>query len=271
VSQANAIFNNSILIYKFKQLLMNASDCILEIYNLSNFHITIKSDNSPVTKADIAAHTILINGLSSLTPTIPVISEENNESLSISKFHSTYWLIDPLDGTKEFISRNGEFTINVALIENNKPNLGFVCVPTKKTLYWGGKNYGSFKSIENLYKSKVICASYPQNPVRVVASRNHLNQATIDFIKTLGRTKLIKVGSSLKFLTLAEGKADYYPRFAPTSEWDTAAAHAILEGAGGKVNKVDGSNLSYGKLNILNPNFIARGRELVEKQRNFRK
>ena len=266
MSQANAIFNNSTLIYKLKQLLMNAGDCILDIYHLSNLDIAMKSDNSPVTKADIAAHTLLFNGLSSLTPTIPVISEEDNESLSISRFHSTYWLIDPLDGTKEFISRNGEFTVNVALIENNKPSLGFVCVPTQKILYWGGANYRSFKSIKNLNKSKVICASYPQNPIRVVASRNHLNQATIDFIKTLGRTKLIKAGSSLKFLTIAEGKADYYPRFAPTSEWDTAAAHAILEGAGGKVNKVDGSNLSYGKLNILNPNFIARGRELIDNQ-----
>jgi len=261
MSQTNAIFNNNALINKLKQLLMNASNCILEIYNLSNLDITIKSDNSPVTKADILAHTLLVNGLSSITPTIPVISEEDNDSLLISRFYSTYWLIDPLDGTKEFISRNGEFTVNVALIENNKPSLGFVCVPTEKILYWGGANYGSFKSIENFNKSQIIYASYPQNPIRVVASRNHLNQATIDFIKTLGRTKLIKAGSSLKFLTIAEGKADYYPRFAPTSEWDTAAAHAILEGAGGKVNKVDGSNLSYGKLNILNPSFIARGRE----------
>jgi 3'(2'), 5'-bisphosphate nucleotidase len=260
MSQANAIFNNNTLINKLKQLLMNAGDCILDIYHLSNLDIKTKSDNSPVTKADIAAHTLLFNGLSNLTPTIPVISEEDNESLSLSRFHSTYWLIDPLDGTKEFISRNGEFTVNVALIENNKPSLGFVCVPTKKTLYWGGTNYGSFKSIENLNKSKVIYASYPQNPIRVVTSRSHLNQATIDFINTLGITKLIKAGSSLKFLTIAEGKADYYPRFAPTSEWDTAAAHAILEGAGGKVNKADGSNLSYGKLNILNPSFIARGK-----------
>ena len=158
MSQANAIFNNSALIYKLKQLLMNVSDCILDIYHQSNLDITIKSDNSPVTKADIAAHTLLFNGLSSLTPIIPVISEEDNESLSISRFHSTYWLIDPLDGTKEFISRNGEFTVNVALIENNKPSLGFVCVPTQKILYWGGANYRSFK----LYKYcpctwKLIC------------------------------------------------------------------------------------------------------------------
>ena len=150
MSQANAIFNNSTLIYKLKQLLMNAGDCILDIYHLSNLDIAMKSDNSPVTKADIAAHTLLFNGLLSLTPTISVISEEDNESLSISRFHSTYWLIDPLDGTKEFISRNGEFTVNVALIENNKPSLGFVCVPTQKILYWGGANYRSFKSIENL-------------------------------------------------------------------------------------------------------------------------
>ncbi|MDC0893266.1 hypothetical protein OAS78_05675 [Pseudomonadales bacterium] len=131
-------------------------------------------------------------------------------------------------------------------------------------LYWSWANYGSFKSIEKLNKSKVICASYPQDPIRVVASRNHLNKATIDFIKTLGRTKLIKAGSSLKFLSIEEGKADYYPRFAPTPECDTAAAHAILEGAGGKVKKVDGSNLSYGKLNILNTNYIERGRELID-------
>ena len=114
MSQASAIFNNSTLINNLKQLLMNASDCILDIYHLSDLDITIKSDNSPVTKADIVAHTLLFNGLSSLTPNIPIISEEDNGSLSISRSHSTYWLIDPLDGTKEFISRNGEFTVNVA-------------------------------------------------------------------------------------------------------------------------------------------------------------
>ena len=264
MSQANLIFNNSTLICKLKQLLLNAGDCILDIYHLSNMDITIKSDDSPVTKADIAAHALLFNNLSSLTPTIPIISEEDRESFSKARFHSTFWLIDPLDGTKEFINRNGEFTVNVALIEDNKPRLGFVYVPTQKSLYWGGENYGSFKSIGNLNKNKAIFASFAQNPVRVVASRNHLNQNTMDFIKSLGKTKLIKVGSSLKFLTIAEGKADYYPRFAPTSEWDTAAAHAILEGAGGKVNKVDGSNLSYGKSNIINPSFIARGRRLID-------
>ena len=259
MSQANEIFNNNKLIHKLKQLLINAGNCILDIYHLSNLDITIKSDNSPVTKADLAAHHLLFKGLSSLTPTIPVISEEEKESLSISRFYSTYWLIDPLDGTKEFISRNGEFTVNVALIEKNKPSLGFVIVPTQKTLYWGGINLGSFKSKIDLKRTVSISVANPHNPVRVVVSSNHLNQATLDYIKTLGKTELVRAGSSLKFLTIAEGKTDCYPRLGSTCEWDTAAAQAVLEGAGGQVNQVDGSPLSYGKLDILNPHFIARG------------
>jgi len=259
MSIANEIFNNDKLIHKLKQLLISAGNCVLEIYHRSNVDITIKSDNSPVTTADLTSHNLLLKGLSSLTPTIPIISEEEKESLSISKFHSTYWLIDPLDGTKEFISQNSEFTVNVALIEKNKPSLGFVVVPAQETIYWGGINLGSFKSKINLKKTQSISVSNPRNPVRVVTSNNHLNQATLDYIKTLGKTELVRVGSSLKFLTIAEGKADCYPRLGPTCEWDTAAAQAILEGAGGQVKQIDGSPLSYGKLDVLNPHFIANG------------
>ena len=260
MSQTNAIINNSTLIYKLKQLLINTSDCILDIYHLSNLDITIKSDNSPVTKADIAAHTLLFNGLSSLTPTIPVISEEDNESLSISKSHSTYWLIDPLDGTKEFIRGRNDFTVNIALIIDSIPVLGVIYLPALSTTYWGSSGLGATRKKNGGRPTEISTRRVPAVGATVVTSRSHLTPETEHWLlkQTLARRE--PAGSSVKFCRIAEGKADLYPRFGPTMEWDVAAGHAILIAAGGKVDTLDGNPLSYGKPGFKNPNFIARGR-----------
>jgi len=184
------------------------------------------------------------------------VSEEDSLSLTVPSQHDCYWLIDPLDGTKEFIQRNGQFTVNLALIENQRPSLGIVSTPVDQTLYWGGKNLGAWRALDGQIAS-IKTRVEPAQPTIVVASKSHLNAATANFIAELGNTELIQAGSSLKFLRIAEGKAHIYPRLAPTCEWDTAAAQAILEGAGGAVLQISGEPMQYGKKDILNPHFIA--------------
>ena len=256
------LLSDSSLQAELKKIVINAGEEILDIYHSDNFETNLKNDNSPVTKADLAAHHILANGLNKLTPTIPVVSEEDKASLKIPREHKLYWLVDPLDGTKEFINQSHEFTVNVALIHNNQTVYGFVGVPALNTLYWGGKGYGAFKTSLPILCNTVesIHVSSSKNSTRVFASKSHLNTETKSFIDDIsGEVELIQAGSSLKFLRIAEGLADIYPRLAPTCEWDTAAAQAILEGAGGNVTQPDGSPMVYGKLEILNPFFIARG------------
>ena len=258
--QAQKIVTNSTLLADLVQLTKDAGDTILEIYQSDDFGIESKADASPVTAADLAAHHFLMAGLKRLTPHIPVVSEEDADSLKIPHYNACYWLIDPLDGTKEFISKNGEFTVNLALIEANKPSFGLVGVPVANTVYWGGNNLGAFKQIQNnLHPASPIECVTAQDPIRVLASKSHLNTATKTLIDNLGPTTLIQAGSSLKFIRIAEGQADYYPRLAPTCEWDTAAAQAVLEGAGGSVQQASGEAMVYGKVDILNPFFIARG------------
>ncbi len=257
--EANEIVKNNQLLESLLNLMKKANKAIMEVYEEKHSQVDIKDDNTPVTKADLKANRILTNGLKTLFPKIPTVSEEDTESLDIPKKHKVFWLIDPLDGTKEFIKKNDEFTCNLALIENNTSTLGFVSVPVKELIYYGGKDFGSklinkYKIISEVRykKSSGIC--------RVVASKSHLNQETKDFINNIQeKVKLIQAGSSLKFIKIAEGLADIYPRLAPTSEWDTAAAQAILEGAGGKITQLNGDDIIYGKMNILNPFFIARG------------
>lgn len=240
-------------------ILKDANNAILEIYNKTNKQIITKSNNTPLTEADLAANSIIINGLKNIFPDIPVVSEENEDSLSIPRKNDIFWLIDPLDGTKEFINHNDEFTCNVALIERNRTRLGFVGVPVKGEIYFGGKQFGANLLDQNNILSEVKYKS-KDGICRVVASKSHLNEETSQFIEKINEpTQLIQAGSSLKFIKIANGFADIYPRLAPTSEWDTAAAHAILEGAGGSVTQINGSDLIYGKNDILNPFFIARG------------
>ena len=168
-----------------------------------------------------------------------------------------YWLVDPLDGTKEFINKNGEFTINIALIENRYPLEGYVYSPSRKTLYVGGGNKNSYK-IQNSILEQIQTSSI-SDPIRIVASRSHLNEETKKYISQFPQYELLQSGSSIKLCMVAEGKADVYPRFAPTSEWDTAAAQAVVEGAGGSVLDTNGDRLIYQKDNILNPHFIVKG------------
>ncbi|MDC1350606.1 3'(2'),5'-bisphosphate nucleotidase CysQ [Oceanospirillaceae bacterium] len=253
--QAQAILADPKLLKALQQLVHQAGEAIMQVYQTADFGIETKKDDSPVTKADLDAHYLLVNGLAKLTPHIAIVSEEDPASQIVPQTHNCYWLIDPLDGTKEFISRNGQFTVNLALIEDNAPSFGFVSTPIDQTLYWGGKHLGAWRWRDDSIEPLQI--QVHQSPKRVVASKSHLNDATRDFITNLGPTTLVQAGSSLKLLRIAEGEADIYPRLAPTCEWDTAAAQAVLEGAGGKVTQVDGSPMKYGKEDILNPYFVA--------------
>lgn len=253
------IINNENLRNKIIDLMREASNEIIKIYKNPTNRIEYKNDNSPLTEADLAANKILSENLRNIFPDIPIVSEENKDSFLIPKEHKVFWLIDPLDGTKEFINKNGEFTCNLALVENSYTRLGFVSVPVKDQVYFGGKNFGS-KMVNKTNNFKDIKYSSKKGICRVVASKNHLNKETIKFIENIPiTTEIIQAGSSLKFLRIAEGFADIYPRLGPTSEWDTAAAHAILEGAGGQVTQINGEDLIYGKSNILNPHFVAQG------------
>ena len=254
---ADIVLNDMQLMIQLKALMWEASRSIMEIYNSKDFGTEAKNDESPVTKADLAAHRVLVQGLSELTPLIPVVSEEDPDSVDIGRTANTYWLIDPLDGTKEFINRNGEFTCNLALIENKKAVLGFVTTPAHDELYVGGPALDS--TIETRQTPpQVIKHSRVDDVTRVVASKSHLNKETQKYIEAIeGNIDLVQAGSSFKFLKIATGDADVYPRLAPTCEWDTAAAHAILVGAGGKVIQANGEPMVYGKNDILNPHFVA--------------
>ena len=232
--------------------LEQCAEKIMEIYGNFNNDIQIKDDNSPLTQADIASHDIINECLKSLG--YPIISEESQNIYTKS---SKYWLVDPLDGTKEFINKNGEFTINIALIENRYPLEGYVYSPTTKTLYLGGLDKKSYKVQNSIIEQ--IQTVKTADPIRIVVSRSHLNEETQKYISQFTKHELLQSGSSIKFCMVAEGKADIYPRFAPTSEWDTGAAQAVVEGAGGLVLDKNGKRMIYQKDNILNPHFIVKG------------
>ena len=254
---------NIIIDNNFKEEVINilrkANQIIMNVYSRSNFDINFKDDNSPLTEADLSAHKLISAGLKKINPQIPIVSEEDENSIFVPKNSQFYWLLDPLDGTKEFIKKSGEFTCNIALIKNSQTLYGFVGVPASGTIFHGGKNKGSFKIINKSKQTQINCS--PQNnPIRIIMSKSHINKDTLDYINKLNSEyTTVQAGSSLKFLKIAEGKADLYPRLGLTSEWDTAAAHAILEGAGGSVLQLNGEQLVYNKENILNPFFIAKG------------
>jgi 3'(2'), 5'-bisphosphate nucleotidase len=238
-----------------------AGAAIMDVYEgdeRRDFGATTKIDNSPLTEADLRAHEIIVSGLHALTPEWPVLSEESADIPFAERAQwRTYWLVDPLDGTKEFVSRNGEFTVNIALIHDHMPVLGVVYVPAIDTLYIGGEGQGAFKQVANGELIAIKPTVPSQLLPRVVGSRSHRGELLDAYLARLGNHELVSMGSSLKFCLLAEGLADLYPRLGPTSEWDTAAAHAVVEGAGGVVCLLDGSPLRYNtKANILNPHFI---------------
>ncbi|WP_429176737.1 3'(2'),5'-bisphosphate nucleotidase CysQ [Aeromonas salmonicida] len=239
-----------------------AGDIIMAIYS-QPFTVEYKGDESPLTAADKGAHEVIVQALAGLTPDIPVLSEESGpEVMGLRHGWSRYWLVDPLDGTKEFVSRNGEFTVNIALIEDGKPLWGLVYAPVLDRLWYGGKGMGAWGVADGKREAIQTRPHQEGSPWRVVGSRNHLSRETLDYLARFGdiergEIELVSMGSSLKFCIIAEGGAELYPRLAPTCEWDTAAAQAVLEGAGGSVTRLDGSPLAYNKPDILNPWFVA--------------
>ena len=263
MGKASEIIKNKKLLEKLLNLMNEANKAIMKVYEKSNSDFVLKTNNTPLTEADLAANNILTKGLKNLFPKIRIVSEEDENSLNIPKTDKVYWLIDPLDGTKEFINKSNDFTCNLALIENKIPTLGFVSIPVRELIYFGGKEHGSKVFDKEKIFTEIKYKSIP-GVCRIVASKSHLNKETQKFIDEIeGKVELIQAGSSLKFLKIASGLADVYPRLGPTSEWDTAAAHAILEGAGGKVSQLNGKDIEYGKENILNPYFIAKGVEYI--------
>jgi len=234
----------------------DAGDAIMEIYQ-KDFSIEYKDDQSPLTEADIKSNEIICKELERLYPTIPILSEENKTvSYEERKNWELFWLIDPIDGTKEFIKKNGEFTVNIALIENNTPVLGVVYAPALGDMYYAQKGNGSFK---NGQKLPLHINKLPKERLKVVASKSHLSEETQTFIDNLYTKEIEQVskGSSLKLCMVAEGTADIYPRLAPTMEWDTGAAHAIVIEVGKRVLQFGKKeNLLYNKEVLLNPWFV---------------
>lgn len=246
------------LIESLLTLSEEAGRAILGVYD-GPIKVTVKADDSPLTQADQAAHRLIEQALAQLTPQWPLVSEESSpEQQQLRTMTPCYWLVDPLDGTKEFIQRNGEFTVNLALIREGAPIFGVVHVPVQGLTYWGGASLGAWRRSDRGIQAIRGRAPIADEPLQVVGSRSHSNQQTQAYLATLGEYELISVGSSLKFCLLAEGRAHLYPRLAPTCEWDTAAAQAILEGAGGRVETLEGTPLRYSKAEILNPSFVAR-------------
>jgi 3'(2'), 5'-bisphosphate nucleotidase len=235
----------------------SAGEKILGIYQTNDFGLTLKVDDSPLTLADRAAHDEIVNKL--VKSGIPILSEEGVDiPYDVRKNWEYFWLVDPLDGTKEFVKKNGEFTVNIALIHEGEPIIGVVYAPVLDWMYWGSKGDGAWKLTENCIPEKLSTVS--DFTVRNIAcSRSHMNLQTEEFISQYPEAELITMGSSLKFMLVAENKAQLYPRFGPTMEWDTAAAHAIVSAMGGKVERIeDKISLKYNKENLLNPDFLVR-------------
>lgn len=234
-----------------------AGDAILEVYS-EDFSITQKEDDSPLTKADLASHVIIRDALSSLTPDIPLLSEESAAiDFATRASWREYWLVDPLDGTKEFVNRNGEFTVNIALIQNHQAVCGVVHVPVSGISYTGITGLGATRIDSDDVHQQINVRRPCADPAVVVGSRSHANPKLVQYLAGAGDYQLVSMGSSLKFCLLAEGKADFYPRLGLTSEWDTAAAHAVVTAAGGRIVKLNGENLEYNhKESLLNPDFL---------------
>ncbi len=235
-----------------------AGAVILEHYR-DGVEVRAKADASPVTIADEAAEAVILAGLAELTPETLVVAEETVAGGHVPELDERpFWLVDPLDGTKEFLSRNGEFTVNIALIEGGQPVLGVVLAPALGQVWWGARGEGAMTRNGGAPRA-IVARPWPAAGAVAVASRSHSDAETEAFLDQAGVAARISAGSSLKFCLIAEGKADIYPRFGPTMEWDTAAGHAVLSAAGGRVTTRDGAPFLYRKPGFRNPGFIARG------------
>lgn len=239
------------------EIAVEAGKAILDVYG-KDFEVAHKEDQSPLTRADLASHRIICDALTRLTPDIPVLSEESSDMDYDTRANwSQYWLVDPLDGTKEFINRNGEFTVNIALIRFHQPVLGVVHIPVTGVTYTGLAGKWASKHDADGRMEHIRVRNPCADPVVVVGSRSHANPRLLEYLEKLGNYELVSMGSSLKFCLVAEGKADFYPRLGPTSEWDTAAAHAVVLAAGGTIITLEGKPLRYNtKKSLLNPEFL---------------
>ena len=251
------------LAYEVCDIAEAAGAVILDVYKASEgMVIEKKADDSPLTIADQKANRIICDRLEQLDPLFPIVSEENKEIPYETRKNFEYsWLVDPLDGTKEFIKRNGEFTVNIALVHEGRTVLGVVYIPVTNETFWAAKGEGAYQRIDATDKP-LHAASFKMKDagLKLVCSRSHLNDETQTFVDGFESPELVSRGSSLKFLILAQGEAHIYPRLAPTMEWDTGAAQIILEEAGGKVISAATNNaLDYNKENLRNPHFIAYG------------
>ena len=240
-----------------------AGEAILNVYNspqaMQGHGVQHKADASPLTEADLSAHRVIVQQLAALGTHIPIVSEEDDASHARRVPVGAFWIIDPLDGTKEFIARNGQFTVNIALVRDGVPVFGVVYAPVLDEMFWNVPDEGAWLRRAGVTQRlrAATQASRIGQPVRVLASRSHMNPETEAFIRSLGAHEVVQAGSSLKFCRIAEGAADCYPRLGPTCEWDTAAAQAVLEASGGHVQSLDGVRLGYGKSDVLNPPFVA--------------
>lgn len=252
---------------------VKAGDAIMEIYE-RGFSIVYKNDDSPLTEADKKSNEIICSQLEEIYPKTPILSEENKEvPYEIRKNWEYYWLIDPLDGTKEFIKKNGEFTVNIALMKKDKPILGVICAPALNLLYYAEESKGAFRIDGNGQKYKLpIYNKEPDNcTIKIVSSKSHLSNETEDFIGSLrkryDKIELLPIGSSLKICLVAEGSADIYPRLAPTMEWDTAAGDIIVSESNRKLFKYkDGEiydSFKYNKENLVNSKFVVKSKDLA--------
>ena len=241
------------------RLARDAGAAVMQVY-ASDFAVRGKTDASPVTDADEQAEAIILAGLARLTPEVPVVAEESVAAGRVPAIGERFWLVDPLDGTREFVNRNGEFTVNIALVRDHQPVLGVVHVPVSGVTYTGVVGQGATRRTGDAPPEPICVQRSCADPVRVVGSRSHANPRLRHYLEAIGDYELVSMGSSLKFCLLAEGKADLYPRLGPTSEWDTAAAHAVVVAAGGHIVTLDNSPLKYNcKASLLNPEFLVFG------------
>ena len=249
------------LLPRVVDLAKEAGQAILNIYAQADLAVEFKQDNSPLTQADLKSHRVIVDGLSGVSPDWPVVSEESEEvSFNRRGSWDRFWLVDPLDGTKEFLRHTGEFTVNIALVESETPVLGVVYAPVVDKLYFAARGAGAFKAHAGLISR--IEATRPAGAIlRTVISRSHRSpvESLGQFVQDGRECEFIAMGSSLKFCLIAEGAADLYLRTGPTMEWDTAAAHCILVEAGGAITDLDGNSMRYNKPVLLNPGFLARG------------
>ncbi|HEX7342010.1 MAG TPA: 3'(2'),5'-bisphosphate nucleotidase CysQ [Rhodanobacteraceae bacterium] len=243
------------------ELARRAAAAILEVYARDDFDVRQKGDQSPLTAADLASHRIIVDGLRALTSDIPVLSEESaGIDWATRRAWPRYWLVDPLDGTREFIKRNGEFTVNIALIDHHRSAMGVVQVPVTGDLYAASVNDGAFVCRGGMPTREALQVRCAATPLVIAGSRSHGNERQRALLANLGDYTTVAMGSSLKFCLIASGAADLYLRAGPTSEWDTAAAQCVLEQAGGAVMRLDGVPLAYNtKESLLNPEFLAVG------------